>query len=186
MYKGGKTMQKWIILVVVCVIVILSVIVAINCNVETEYVPEAEIVEKELRKTMVSLYFQDKTLKELVKESRLIDSKNLLREPYQELLNMLITGPENTNYEKIIPEGTKVLDIFLENNTITINFSNEFVEKSVDDSQRHNSIASIVKTLTQLTEINGVKIIIEGQEIDGFIENGLDFKQAFSPKMFES
>ena len=179
-------MQKWIILVVVCIIVILGAFVAININVETEYIPEAEIEEKELRKTMVSLYFQDKTSKELVKESRLIDSKNLLREPCQELLHMLIAGPESTNYEKIIPEGTKVLDIFLENNTITINFSNEFVEKSVDDIQRYNSIASIVKTLTQLTEVNRVKIIIDGQEIDGFIENGLDFKQVFSQKMFES
>lgn len=179
-------MQKWIILVVVCVIIILGGVVAMNCNVETEYVPEAEIEDKELRKTIVSLYFQDKTTKEIVKESRLIDSKNLLREPYQELLNMLIAGSENTNYEKIIPEGTKIHDLSLNGNTLTINFSNEFVEKSVDDSQRRNSVVSIVKTLTQLTEVNEVKIIIDGQEIDGFTEIGLDFKQAFSQKMFES
>ena len=94
-------MQKWIILVVVCIIIIIGAVVALNCNVENEYVPEAEIEDKELRKTMVSLYFQDKISKELVKETRLIDSKNLLREPYQELLNMLIRGPENTNYEKM-------------------------------------------------------------------------------------
>ena len=83
-------MQKWIILVTVSLILILGVVVVINCNIETEYVPETEIADKELRKTMVNLYFQDKTSKELVKESRLIDSKNLLREPYKELLNMLM------------------------------------------------------------------------------------------------
>lgn len=178
-------MQKWIILVTVSLILILGVVVVINCNIETEYVPETEIADKELRKTMVNLYFQDKTSKELVKESRLIDSKNLLREPYKELLNMLISGPENENFEKLIPEGTNLIDISLKGNTIVINFSNDFVEKSVDDNQRYNSVSSIVKTLTQLTEVNEIKIVIEGNEIDGFIENGLDFKQAFTGKMFE-
>lgn len=177
-------MQKWIILIVVCLIVILGGIVIMNFNVETEYVPEAEIEDKELRKTIVNLYFQDKTTKKIVKESRLIDSKNLLREPYMELLNMLIVGPEGDNYEKVIPEGTTVKEITLNGDIITINFSNEFVEKSTDDSQRYNSVFSIVKTLTELTEINGVKILIEGKEIDGFMEIGLDFKQTFTTKKF--
>ena len=178
-------MQKWIILVVVCLIVILGGIVVINFNVETEYVPETEIEDKELRKTIVNLYFQDKTTKQIVKESRLIDSKNLLKEPYLELLNMLIMGPEGDNYEKIIPEGTVVKEVNLNANIVTINFSNEFVEKSIDDNQRYNSIVSIVKTLTELTEVNEVKILIDGKEIDGFIEIGLDFKQTFNAKMFE-
>ena len=178
-------MQKWIILVVVCLIVILGGIVVMNFNVETEYVPEAEIEDKELRKTIVNLYFQDKTTKQIVKESRLIDSKKLLKNPYLELLNMLITGPESDNYEKIIPEGTTIKEVSLNGNIITINFSNEFVEKSIDDNQRYNSIVSIVRTLTELTEINEVKIIIDGKEIDGFVEIGLDFKQTFTVKMFE-
>ena len=178
-------MQKWIILIVVCLIIILGCIVVMNFKVETEYVPETEIEDKELRKTIVSLYFQDKITKEIVKESRLIDSKNLLRDPYIELIKMLIEGPESDNYEKIIPEGTHIKDITLNANMITLNLSNEFVEKSVDDKQRFNSIASIVKTLTELTEINEIKIIIEGNEIDGFIEIGLDFKQVFTAKMFE-
>lgn len=178
-------MQKWIILIVVCLILILSGIVILNFNVETEYVPETEIEDKELRKTIINLYFQDKSTKEIVKESRLIDSKNLLREPYLELLNMLIEGPENDNYENVIPEGTIINDIVFENNTVNIDFSNQFVEKSTDDKQRYNSIYAIVKTLTELTEVNEIKIMIDGKEIDGFIEIGLDFKKKFNIKMFE-
>ncbi len=178
-------MQKWIILAIVCIIVILCGVIISNFNVETEYVPETEIEDKELRKTIVNLYFQDKLTKEIVKESRLIDSKNLLREPYLELLNMLISGPENDSYEKTIPDGTTVKEVTLKGSILTINFSNEFVERSVDDQQRYNSVVSIVKTLTELMEINEVKVIIDGKEIDGFTEIGLDFKQTFSAKMFE-
>lgn len=173
-------MQKWIIFIVVLIILILSGIVVMNFNVETEYVPETEIEEKELRKTIVSLYFQDKQTKELVRESRLIDSKNLLKEPYKELLNMLISGPENESYEKCIPEGTRILNISKEQDIVIIDFSNEFVEKSTDEKQKNNSIYSILNTLTELTEINGIKIKIDGNEIDGFIECGLDFKQIFT------
>ena len=175
-------MQKWIILIVVVLIIILGIVVAMNFKIETEYIPEKEMEEKELRKTIVSLYFQDKENKEIVKENRLIDSKNLLREPYLELLNMLISGPENEFYEKTIPDETKIREINFNNNIVTIDFSNEFVENSIDDKQRYNSICSIVKTLTELTEVNGVKILIEGKEIDGFVEIGLDFKQVLDVK----
>ena len=178
-------MQKWIILISVFLITLLTVVVVINFNIETEYVPETEIEDKELRKTIVNLYFQEKETKKIVKESRLIDSKNLLKEPYLELLKMIISGPENNNYECVIPEGTNVKDVKLDGDVVTINFSNEFVEKSVDDTQRYNSVVTIVKTLTELTEINDVKILIEGEEIDGFTEIGLDFKENFNAKMFK-
>lgn len=156
-----------------------------NCNVETEYTPETELEDKELRKTIVNLYFQNKETKELVKESRLIDSKRLLMEPYEELLKMLIEGPENSSYERVIPDGTRILGVSVNSNVVIVNFSNEFVEKSTDDKQRYNSVASIVKTLTELKEVNEIKIIIEGNEIDGFIENNLDFKQTFTSKQFQ-
>lgn len=178
-------MQKWIILIVVCVIILLGGIIAFNFSVETEYVPEAEIEEKELRKTMISLYFQDIETKEIVKESRLIDSKNLLKNPYEELLNMLINGPENQSFQGVIPNDTKINDIKIEKNVTTVNFSEEFIKNVNDDIQKRNVIESIVKTLTELTEVNGVKILINGNEVDGFIDVGLDFKQVFTREMFE-
>ena len=72
-------MQKWIILVVVCVILILGTIIMMNVDIETEYVPETEIEDIELRKTIVTLYFNNTQTSELAKETRLIDSKELLK-----------------------------------------------------------------------------------------------------------
>ena len=93
-------MQKWIILIVVFIIIVLSIFIISNVSVETEYTPETEIEDVELRKTIVTLYFKNKETGEMAKETRLIDSKDLLKNPYEELLNLLMQGPENSNYEK--------------------------------------------------------------------------------------
>ena len=88
-YKAKKrkewdlTMKKWIVVVLVILTVLICGILIFNTNVEVEYVPETEIEEVDLRKTMVTLYFQNAENKELQKESRLIDSKDLLLDPYR-------------------------------------------------------------------------------------------------------
>lgn len=169
-------MQKWIILVVVCIILILGTIVILNIDIETEYVPESEIEDIELRKTIVTLYFNDNETNELAKETRLIDSKDLLKKPYEELVKMLIQGPENSNYGKTIPEGTKLLSASFENGCVVLNFSKEFLENSGSDIQKINSIYSIVNTLTELTEVNSVKFLIENEETSGFSECNIDLK----------
>lgn len=156
-------MQKWIILIVVCIILVLGVVVVLNTEIETEYVPEAEIDDTELRKTIVALYFKNKENGELEKETRLIDSKVLLLNPYEELIKMLLSGPENSNYEKILPEGTQILETKFENGCVIINFSKEFVDNCKDDMQKSNSINSIQNTLTQLTEVNSIKVLVEGE-----------------------
>ena len=135
-------MQKWIILVVVCVILILGTVIILN------------VEEVELRKTIVTLYFKNNETNELAKETRLIDSKVLLKNPYEELVKMILDGPENNNYGKVIPEGTNLLETSFENGCVTINFSKEFIDSNADNIQKSNSIYSLVNTLTELTEVN--------------------------------
>lgn len=157
-------MQKWIILIVIAIILIVGTIIVLNIDIETEYVPETEVSQTALRKTIITLYFRNKENGEIVKETKLIDSKLLLRDPYQELLNILISGPENQNLEKLIPEGTKILETVFENGCVTINFSKEFIENSIDEVKKVQAIYTIFETLTELTEVNDIKILIEGEE----------------------
>lgn len=157
-------MQKWIILIVVVLISVIGIFIVLNVNIETEYIPESEVGETEFRKTIVSLYFKDKTSGSLVKETRMIDSKELLRNPYDVLIKMLIEGPENTNYERLIPEGTSVLSTNFENGCVNINFSKEFSE-NLETSQIQASVDTIYQTLKELTEVTSVKILVEGAEI---------------------
>lgn len=169
-------MKKWIVIILVVLGVLICGILLFNTNVEVEYVPETEIEEVDLRKTMVTLYFQNAENKELQKESRLIDSKELLLDPYAKLLNMLIEGPESDFLAKTIPEGTKLLSVELVGQCLQINFSDELIDNAfTDENDKKNCVYSIVNTVTELTEVNSVKILINGEESKGYEDVGLDF-----------
>lgn len=161
-------MKKVAIVVLVILIALIVGIMLFNTNVEVEYVPEVEMGEVELRKTMIALYFQNAESKELQKETRLIDSKELLLEPYDELIKMLIEGPESDFLKKTIPEGTKLLGTELMGDCLQVNLSKEFIENGTEDeNERKCYIDSIVNTLTELNEVSSVKILVEGEELGG-------------------
>ena len=71
--------------------------------------------------------------------------------------------------EKIIPENTKLNKSYMEDDCVTLDFSAEFLnyDKS-DEKTKDKMINSIVNTLTQLTEVNQVKILIDGNTNDEF------------------
>lgn len=135
----------------------------------TEYTPEEEISQEQIRQTMVSLYFKKE--KELIPEARLIDVKELITNPYETLINMLIEGPKNEKFAKVIPDGTKVLNINKEGDTLTIDVSSEFLNYDKNsDIAKNNLIYSIVNTMTELTEINHVKFLINGEVNSDFAD----------------
>ena len=141
-----------------------------NAEVE-EYIPQEEITEEQLRQTIVSLYFQSKETKELVPEARLIDIKEILNNPCDKLVNLLIEGPKSEKQERLIPENTKLNKSYMEDDCITLDFSTEILnyDKS-DEKVKNNMINGIVNTLTQLTEVNSVKILIDGNPNEEFKE----------------
>ena len=87
------------------------------------------------------------------------------------MINLLIEGPKNERLSKIIPEGTKLKDVKLEGNTLVINFSSEFLNYDKENpTNKANLINSIVNTMTELTEVNNVKFLIDGKESQDFNE----------------
>lgn len=149
----------------------------------SEYSPEEEISDEQLRQTIVSLYFQNKSTSELVPEGRLIDVKLLLNEPYKILMQLLIEGPKNEQLEKLIPDGTVVNNIELKNDILYIDLSKEFIENHQGgEVLESNTIYSIVNTMTQLTEVNGVKILIDGEMDKAFKDGKIKFDDAFVKK----
>ncbi len=144
----------------------------------TEYTPQEEISEEQMRQTMVSLYF--KSGEDIIPEARLIDVKELLDNPYKEILEMLIDGPKNNSLEKTIPEGTKINKIQKQADTLIIDFSEEFINNHKNgEIEEKITINSIVNTVTELTEINGIKIIINGEENKSFSDEKIKFNKIF-------
>lgn len=159
-------MKKVIIILLIVIGITICSILIFNTNVEVEYVPETEIEDVDLRKTMVCLYFANKESGELQKESRLIDSKDLLIDPYSELIDMLIDGPESEFLKKTIPEGTRLLNVELVGECLNVNLSKEFIDNCSDDPKdKENAANSILYTVKELTEVCAVKIMVEGEEL---------------------
>ena len=180
--------RKKIFLYLVCAILILGgIIYYLSGKVEItkedeiqEYIPEAEITDEQLRTTVVSLYFLQKETNSLIPEARSIDVKEITKEPYITLMNLLIGGPKNEKLTKTIPDGTKVNEIKIEKNTLIIDLSKEFIENHEGGVEAESqSVYSIVNTMTQLNEVEAVKIKIDGNESTGFKDNAIKFTDAF-------
>lgn len=147
---------------------------------ENEIEPEAEITEEQMRQTIVTLYYQNKDTKELMPEGRMIDAKELLTDPYATLVNLLIETPKNEKLQSAIPEGTRVLKTELQGNIVYLDLSKEFIDNHPGGEEQENiTIYSIVNTLTELNEVEGVKILINGQENQSFKDEKISFSDAF-------
>ena len=145
-----------------------------------EIIPEEEISEEQMRQTIVSLYFYDKNTKSLMSEGRLIDAKELLEDPYRTLMELLIQGPQNTNLSKTIPDGTRINNIELKGDTLFLDLSKEFIENHEGGEEPESAtIYSIVNTMTNLTEVNSIKILIDGEENKSFTDNKIKFDDPF-------
>ena len=182
--KNKKVFMFLVIMLIVIIILGVGYIIYNNIknkneNIE-EYIPEAEITEKQLRQTIITLYFLEPESYELIPEARQIDAKELVKDPYKILINLLIEGPQNQKLIKLIPEKTVLNNAEIRNNILYIDFSKEFIEQqNLGKEQEELIIKSIVNTVTELTEINQVIFLIDGKTELGFPDGGVNFNQIF-------
>ena len=84
------------------------------------------------------------------------------------LTSLTIDSPKSKyiddNYTPLIPKGTKILNLTLENNLLKINFSKEFLNVTIDTEEK--VIESIVYSLTKLDEIKEIMIFVENAKLD--------------------
>ena len=83
----------------------------------------------------------------------------------KELLDSLTIGGKKSNiipngFRSIIPPDTSILDIKLEDKTLTIDFSKEFLD--VSEVEEEKMIESIIYTLTSIKGIDKIIIKVEG------------------------
>ncbi|MEI3395621.1 MAG: GerMN domain-containing protein [Clostridia bacterium] len=135
----------------------------------SEYTPQEEISEEQARETIVTLYFLDSESNTLKPEARLVSVKDVITSPYNTIIELLINGPKNEKLKKLIPDNTQLLNTSLEKECLTVDFSNELLNYNKNNqNEKENMVKSIVNTLTELTEVNKVKILINGQVNEEF------------------
>lgn len=170
-----------IIIVLVIAIAITGILLWSNRSKNTEenvIQPQEEITDEQMRTALVTLYYMNKETKELTPEGKMIDVKKLLADPYETLINLLIEQPKNEKLQSAIPNGTKVLGAELKGDVVYLDLSNEFIENN--SVEEKTIINAIVNTLTELNEVNGVKILINGQENKEFKGGKVNFKDTFT------
>ncbi len=178
--------KVFIITIILLILAIIGVAVYLvmqrnNEKQTKEIQPQEEISDDQMRQTIVTLYYQNKETKELMPEGRMVDVKTLLADPYATLINLLMDTPKSDNLQTVIPEGTKVLNIELKNDVIYLNLSNEFINNHKGGLEEEKAtVYSLVNTLTELNEVNSVKILINGEENKAFKDEKLNFKEEFT------
>lgn len=134
-----------------------------------EYTPQEEITDEQFRQTIVTLYFRDKETGQISPEARLVDIREIINNPYEKLINLLIQGPKNEKLQSTMPSDTKILKAYMEGDCLVLDLSKEFLTYSKDASlKKEILIKSIVNTVTELTEVNSVKFLIDGSQNDEF------------------
>lgn len=177
-------MNKKTLIIIIILIIAIAITVFLlwknkDKNVENNVIqPQEETTDEQMRTALVTLYYVNKETKELTPEGRMIDVKNLLTDPYETLVNLLIEQPKNEKLQSAIPNGTKVLGAELKGDVVYLDLSNEFIENN--NVEEKTIINAIVNTLTELNEVNGVKILINGQENKEFKGGKVNFKDTFT------
>lgn len=170
-----KNRKKIIAIITLILIILLAIFIWNNISIENnvdeyqDYTPEEEISEEQMRQTKVILFFENSETGEIESEVKIVDINLLINEPYKQIMNWLINGPQSSNLKKLIPEGTAIHNIKVEKSCAIINLSNEFLNYETE-SNKLKIINSIVNTLTNLKEINSVKFLINGEENEKFSE----------------
>ena len=135
--------------------------------------PDTSIKEIDLGKSSIEYVYDN-----IVSTIYLVDSEDYVArtsiascnceavDKAKDLVDGLIVDGKKSNiipngFRSIIPSGTSVLDVKLEDKTLTINFSKELLD--VNKKDENKMIESIIYTLTSIDGIDNVIIKVEGE-----------------------
>ena len=133
-------------------------------NQELEYTLSNDDIEYEYTNSDSVVYLLDSN--DYVARTFIPGGKGEIQEQAKYLLeSLIIDGPKNNSipngFRQLIPAGTEIKDLSLENKVLTINFSKELLD--INEKYEEKMLESIVYTLTNIEGIDSVVIKVEGE-----------------------
>lgn len=130
------------------------------------------------QKVPVCLYFSDEQQTKLVKEIRYLDineAKKGANALASSIVKELLAGPKANGLKAVIPDGTSLRSpIKIEDRVAVVDLTKDFIDKHPGGKTMEElTVYSIVNTLTEMKEVERVKIIINGKETKNFKGNVL-------------
>ena len=133
-------------------------------NQELEYTLSNDDIEYEYTNSDSVVYLLDSN--DYVARTFIPGGKGEIQEQAKYLLeSLIIDGPKNNSipngFRQLIPAGTEIKDLLLENKVLTIIFSKELLD--INEKYEEKMLESIVYTLTNIEGIDSVVIKVEGE-----------------------
>lgn len=121
----------------------------------------------------VHLYFANASKDQLVKEYRKINIVDT--SPVEQyVVTELIEGPTTKGYQRLLASNTKVISVETTDGTCYVNFKKGFIEKNIANSGGDKLvIESVVKSLTELKNVNSVQFLVDGKKTESFGETDI-------------
>lgn len=128
------------------------------------------LYDRELRQVLI--YYATSDLRYLVPVTVVI---NPTREVAKTAVEKLLAGPAEDSLARTMPEGVKLREVYsLSGEKIAyVDLTNE-VLKVKDTKDAELAVRSLILTLTELQDIEGVRILIEGQVLPDLVGIKLD------------
>lgn len=103
-----------------------------------------------------------------VARTSIVKSSKNINEQIKEIIETLTKNSKKSSYirdgfKPIIPQNTKVIDVLLDNEILTINFSKELL--NIDKDNEEKMIEAIIYSLTEIKEIKKIKILVENNPL---------------------
>jgi len=122
----------------------------------------------------LAVYFSTKDANYLRLEEREIDQDKDL---YLQIFEELKAGPESSELGGTIPDGSQLLEYEIEGELIVLNFNRALKDNHWGGSAGELlTVYSIVNSYTALDQIQKVRILIEGEEVESLVGH-LDLSQ---------
>jgi len=122
----------------------------------------------------IEIYFAAADASQLKVEKREIDEENDL---YFQVFEELKAGPKSDELSATIPAGSQLLDYSLEDKVLKLNFNRELKDNHWGGSTGElMTVYSIVNSYTTFSEVEKVKILLEGKEVESLVGH-LDLSQ---------
>ncbi|MNL52914.1 Sporulation and spore germination [compost metagenome] len=109
----------------------------------------------------MKLFYVDKQDNKIKSTTKVLDSVELVDNPYKRIVELLIE--DKSDSKLIFPDNTRVYDANIDKKIVTVNFSKEILNYKSEE-EKNNITNILANTLFELTEVNAVKIKVEGQD----------------------
>ena len=124
--------------------------------------------EVENKGDIYNIYLLNKN--NLLVRSKIYMNEDNIKDRVYKIINSLKDSNKVNGLSGVIPSGTKLKDVIVGKEIVTLNFSKDILK--VDLDKEKNMISSIVYSILELDKVEGVSILVEDEVLNKYPVSG--------------